>query len=157
MNWYYAENGQQTGPVNDEQLNELVHGGRIKGDTLVWCEGMTAWAPYLQTRSGTGSGNLDAAGADAMPEAVCAECGRIFPMDETIRYGDVRICAACKPVFLQKLQEGAPVSTGQLNYARVLTRFAAQILDALRPSAWPTRKKPRTTASPVSKPPSRRS
>jgi uncharacterized RDD family membrane protein YckC len=62
---------------------------------------------------------------------VCTECGKIFPIDETIPYGNARVCAACKPIFLQKLKEGAAINTGEMNYAPVLTRFGAVFLDGL--------------------------
>jgi uncharacterized RDD family membrane protein YckC len=128
MNWYYVEQGKQTGPVNDEQLDEMLRSGRITGDTLVWHEGMADWRPCREAKGGTILGGPAGSGG---PEAVCAECGKIFPVDETIRYGDVRVCAGCKPVFLQKLQEGALLNTGELRYAGFWIRFAAKIIDGL--------------------------
>jgi uncharacterized RDD family membrane protein YckC len=128
MNWYYAEQGKQAGPVNDEQFDEMLRSGRITGDTLVWHEGMADWRPCREAKGGTILGGPAGSGG---PEAVCAECGKIFPVDETIRYGDVRVCAGCKPVFLQKLQEGALLNTGELRYAGFWIRFAAKIIDGL--------------------------
>jgi len=46
MNWYYVENGQQAGPVEDSQLGELLQTGRLHGDTLVWHEGMANWQAF---------------------------------------------------------------------------------------------------------------
>ena len=43
----------------------------------------------------------------------------------------LRVCAGCKPVFMQKLAEGAQSNTGELNYAGFWTRFAAVFLDGL--------------------------
>jgi uncharacterized RDD family membrane protein YckC len=136
MNWHYVEQGKQTGPVGAEQLEELVREGKIKADTLVWHEGMAAWAPYREVKGK--SSPADSSPAIGInppigenPEAVCAECGKIFPIDEMIRHGNVRICADCKPVFMQKLSEGAQIKTGELNYARISTRFAAALLDGL--------------------------
>ena len=131
MNWYYVERGQQAGPVSEEQLDEMVRSGKVRPDTLVWREGMAAWSPYREAKGGTASAGAAGATAEPTPEAVCAECGKIFPIDETIRYGDARVCAACKPVFLQKLQEGAAINTGALNYAGFWIRFAAKFLDGL--------------------------
>ncbi len=127
MNWYYVEQGKQTGPVSDEQFNALIQSGTITADTLVWREGMAEWLPCSQVQAGAAG----ATGAEATPQAVCAECGRMFPVDETIRYGDVRVCANCKPAFLQKLQEGAPLQTGALNYAAFGPRFLAYFVDVL--------------------------
>ena len=47
-----------------------------------------------------------------------------------MRFGDRYVCAACKPTFVQRMQEGV-VLTGALNYASVGTRFGAKILDSL--------------------------
>ncbi len=49
MNWYYIENGQQAGPVQDAQLQALVQQGRIQADTLIWREGMANWEAAQQT------------------------------------------------------------------------------------------------------------
>src|SRR6266496_1905513 len=43
MNWYYAEAGQQRGPVSDAELSGLVQAGTVRDDTLVWREGMADW------------------------------------------------------------------------------------------------------------------
>jgi uncharacterized RDD family membrane protein YckC len=131
MNWYYAEQGKQTGPVNDEQFDEMVRNGTILPDTLVWHEGMAAWAPCREAKGGAVPTSSNDATTGAAAEAVCVECGKIFPIDETIRHGNARVCAGCKPVFLQKLQEGAALNTGDLNYARFGTRVAAYLLDAI--------------------------
>jgi uncharacterized RDD family membrane protein YckC len=130
MNWYYVEQGQQAGPLSDEQFDEMVRAGKIQPDTLVWREGMAGWMPCRDVKAGAAVSGATAAATSAS-EAVCVECGKIFPIDETISYGGSRVCANCKPVFLQKLKEGAVISTGGLNYARVLTRFGAVFLDGL--------------------------
>ncbi|HEY1789293.1 MAG TPA: RDD family protein [Verrucomicrobiae bacterium] len=129
MNWYYVEQGKQTGPANDEQFKALVQTGKISADTLVWREGMADWVPYSQVDATTAAPG--ATGADTKPQAVCAECGKVFPEDETIRYGEVRVCANCKPILLQKLQEGAALNTGALNYAPFGARFVAYFLDTI--------------------------
>jgi hypothetical protein len=46
--WYYAQNGQQTGPVSSEQLQQLARSGRICDTDLVWREGLPQW---IQARS----------------------------------------------------------------------------------------------------------
>lgn len=139
MNWHYVENGEQAGPVSDEQLADLVRTGKINADTLVWHGGMEDWLPYGQVQSKPKPPEILAGSADTarpaagnnVTEAVCNECGNIFPVDEMIRHGNARICANCKPVFMQKLSEGAQINTGEMNYARILTRFAAVVLDGI--------------------------
>src|SRR5439155_15097370 len=123
MNWYYVEAGKQAGPVDDAQLQELAQSGKLLAETLVWREGMANWQPYGQV-SGAAPGMPSAppmAGAAigtlAVNEVVCAECGQIFDVANTIQFGNVRVCAGCKPMFMQKLAEGAKLNVGAtMNY-----------------------------------------
>jgi uncharacterized membrane protein len=116
MNWYYAAGGQQQGPVDDTQLDALVSSGQVTAETLVWHEGLPNWQPLRQARPGAASAGLPpqmgavpqiGGAAPATGEVVCAECGKIFTRDNAIQYGTAWVCAGCKPVFLQKLREGA--------------------------------------------------
>jgi len=50
MSWYYAKDGQQEGPVADEQLVQLVMSGLIGPSTLVWRAGMGDWRPLGEMR-----------------------------------------------------------------------------------------------------------
>jgi uncharacterized RDD family membrane protein YckC len=45
MQWYYANAGAQAGPIDEAELDRLVGQGLVRGDTLVWREGMPAWQP----------------------------------------------------------------------------------------------------------------
>jgi hypothetical protein len=119
MNWYYVDAGQQAGPVDDAQLQELVRSGKIQPETLVWHEGMTSWSPYRQATPGAAAGPeggvppvAEGATAGTASGVVCTECGRTFPPSEVIRYGDRNVCASCKPVFFQRLREGASATPG---------------------------------------------
>lgn len=44
--WYYIQDGKQSGPVSDNQLQELLEIGDISQDSKVWKEGMADWLPY---------------------------------------------------------------------------------------------------------------
>jgi len=128
MNWYYALEGQQIGPVTDAELQNLISAGTIKKDTLVWHEGMPAWQAY----GWVGSQGAAAAPGAAEPsqETACSQCGRTFPAADLIRHGDLRICADCKPVFLQRLKEGAALPR-QMVYGGFWIRFGARCLDGI--------------------------
>ena len=130
MNWYYVDEGKQAGPISDEQLDEMFRSGKIKPESLLWREGMADWKSYSEVK-GMATPGATGTGSEARLEAVCAECGKVFPLEETIRYGDARVCAACKPVFLQKLQEGASLNAGERRYAGFWIRVAAKLLDGL--------------------------
>ncbi len=137
MKWYYVENGQQAGPVEEAQLGELISTGKLRGDTLVWHEGMGAWQPFTavcppQFAAAIGAKpiGMGAATGDA-PEAVCAECNNIFRKEDMIPHAGVFICANCKPVFMQKIAEGARINTGEMRYAGFWIRFVAKFVDGL--------------------------
>ena len=41
--WHYTKDGQQTGPVNADQLRQLVGSGQLGPDDYVWQEGTADW------------------------------------------------------------------------------------------------------------------
>lgn len=58
VQYYYAANGQQAGPVNYETLKGLFAGRNINAETLVWKQGMGNWTslqsvPELQNLLGS--------------------------------------------------------------------------------------------------------
>jgi uncharacterized RDD family membrane protein YckC len=61
--------------------------------------------------------------------AICSQCGGTFPEDQVIAIEDRMICAACKPMFVQKLKEGVtmPLSTA---FGGFWIRFLAYFIDS---------------------------
>jgi len=47
--WYYSENGNNIGPLEEAQLIELARSGAVKQETLVWAEGMGTWMELRHT------------------------------------------------------------------------------------------------------------
>lgn len=45
MNWYYAKNGTQQGPLPTEDMKSRIAMGEISPTDLAWCEGMADWMP----------------------------------------------------------------------------------------------------------------
>jgi GYF domain 2 len=113
MHWYYEKGGQQVGPLTDEQFHQAVRKGDVLQNTLVWNETLSGWVayktvmqpqipttpapplPFAQKRAGT-----------SPVVQQCSQCSRSLPQEEMIQYGGVWICAACKPLFFQRLKEG---------------------------------------------------
>ena len=124
MNWYYAEAGEQRGPITDAELSDLAKGGAIRDATLVWREGMASWQPYGQVKGPAG------APPPRVGEVVCWQCGKMFSQDEVIPIGEGWVCAACKPIYVQRLKEGASVA-GAHEYGGFWIRFAAKFIDGL--------------------------
>lgn len=107
MKWFYASEGQQVGPVTDEQLDELIRTGRINGDTLVWEASMPGWKPLRDLRRPVGH-LVQVTGSPPPGMARCAECSQVFAQAEVIQIRGSWVCAHCKPVFVQRLVEGVP-------------------------------------------------
>lgn len=51
--WYYAQGGEQRGPVSEEDLSTLVRRGEVGPDTLVWRDGMEQWAAARSSLPGS--------------------------------------------------------------------------------------------------------
>ena len=43
MNWFYAKDGRQIGPVNFSEIERLRAEGQLTDDTLVWQQGTANW------------------------------------------------------------------------------------------------------------------
>jgi uncharacterized membrane protein len=120
MTWYYVDAGQQAGPVDDAQLEELSRTGKIQSETLVWREGMANWEPYSKVKPSAPAALAEPpmpsvppvapAAGDVPKEGICSECGKTFATADMIQHHGRYICAGCKPIFFQRLREGASLA-----------------------------------------------
>ena len=46
--WYYAQDGEQQGPVTAERVRELLADGELDEGSLVWRSGMQRWTPLTE-------------------------------------------------------------------------------------------------------------
>ena len=105
MSWYYAENNDRRGPIEDAAFDELVRAGRITPATLVWREGMANWAAFSEA-------GYVAPAAVAPPPiggvemGMCSESGRIFPRSELVEIDGKLVSAEYKNIVLQRIREG---------------------------------------------------
>ena len=130
MNLYYEVCGQQVGPIGKAELQSLVRAKQLNAKTRVRQEGMESWqelGAFVRNRQGKGGQKNSPAGP--VPRSVCSECGLAFAEEDMIRFQDSWVCAGCKPVFVQKIKEGAFVA-GAMDYAGFWIRFAALAIDA---------------------------
>ena len=129
MNLYYADGDQQLGPIGKAELQSLIKAKKINAKTLVWQDGMESWQElgvFVRSRKNQNTRTPKAVVTGS--QAICSECGRVYAEEEMIRFNDARVCAGCKPVFVQKIKEGVSVG-GALNYAGFWTRFGAIAID----------------------------
>ncbi len=112
MNWYYALNGQQSGPVSEQQLMQLAAAGTIQAGTLIWRDGMADWQPL----------------SVAMPAALA---GGTLTADAP-QIGGVAVPLAQKDIVVQQMREGVqPMVAGAVEYAGFWIRFVAKFIDGL--------------------------
>jgi len=134
MTWYYADGGKRTGPLDEAQFNELVDKGTILSETLVWNEDLPKWMPYGDIGIGGPLYAPTSPSSDGNPPAaktgICKECGGIFPRDDLLSFGNTLICANCKPVYIQKIKEGAAIP-GTMKYGGFWIRFGAKMIDGI--------------------------
>jgi uncharacterized RDD family membrane protein YckC len=130
MTWYYMRGEERVGPITDAEVAALVRSGSITAETWVWREGMAQWQQYGEVAAPETVSPLSPPAAAGGGSVLCAECGNLFPADDMVRYGDSWICAACKPVFFQRLKEGAALPR-RLLYAGFWIRFLAYFIDGV--------------------------
>jgi uncharacterized RDD family membrane protein YckC len=137
VNWYYAKGKERTGPFDETQFQELVRSGEITPSTLVWNETLSGWKRYGEIRDAAYG-----AAPDPVPDipssnesqtggimGACSQCGRSFPEGDLLIFEGRKVCAACKPAFVQRLREG--LSVGGMVYAGFWIRFAAKFIDGI--------------------------
>jgi uncharacterized RDD family membrane protein YckC len=128
--WYYAAGGRQAGPITEAELDALITSGAVKGDTLVWREGMQEWQPHRVARP-----EVPVPQAPAIPAAegamrFCTECGQPKLERELVTFGDRVVCASCKDAFTQRLRQQGGLQK-KFQYAGFWIRFLARVLDAI--------------------------
>ncbi|HWN96812.1 MAG TPA: RDD family protein [Methylomirabilota bacterium] len=131
MPWFYANAGQQVGPVSDADFERLAREGVVQPTTLVWREGMANWEPLASVARP----NRPPAAMTEVPlgkQVICSECRKSFPIEETMAIGGATLCPACKPGYLQKLREGTASLTPPpqaMRYAGFWIRTGAYLID----------------------------
>ncbi len=130
MNWYYADGKRKVGPISEEELKSLVKSKKINIETLVWRQGMKDWEKLGKVAKQKESSVQKLQQTAATGQAVCSECGRTFPEEEMISFENAKVCAGCKPMFVQKIKEGVSVA-GIMEYAGFWIRFGAIFIDGI--------------------------
>jgi uncharacterized RDD family membrane protein YckC len=153
VEWFYRLKGQETGPVSANDLKVLFRAGTINAETQVRRKDKSGWRPLRHfvkaappspppnpaaESSAATTGEMEPREWEMPPptpphapaSSHCSECGRADATEELIRFDDARICARCKPLFIQKLREGVRARDG-LVYAGFWVRFGAKFIDVL--------------------------
>jgi hypothetical protein len=114
MNWYYSNGNDRLGPVDDVEFQRLSQQDVIRPDTLVWRDDMPEWRPRRDV-----AGAPAATGMAPAPGAlVCASCGRSVTESESFMLNGLPYCGPCKPLVVQRLNEGKPLPAGNAEELR---------------------------------------
>lgn len=138
MSWFYAVDGQQRGPVSDDEFTRLVQTGAVRANTLVWREGWADWRAYGQAAQTGGTpapSSANAAtssdlGAATDETAVCAVSGQRRPKRDMLEFEGRWVSAEHKEEFFQRLREGV-TQPHEMVYASFGRRFAAKFIDGV--------------------------
>ncbi|MBY0374004.1 MAG: RDD family protein [Bryobacteraceae bacterium] len=131
MTWYYVSGGQQAGPVDQTTFDDLRRGGIITPETLVWREGLPNWQPYRTFIAEIPHSSSPAYTPVAPGQQRCFYCRQSFSELEVVSLAGGYVCATCKPIVLQRLQEGTLTTLQQQRYAGFWIRFVAYMIDNL--------------------------
>lgn len=118
------------GPISQEELKSLYKNKKINMQTLVWRQGMKDWDELGNIVKHKENSAQPLQNTATAGQAVCSECGKTFPEDEMISFENAKVCAGCKPVFVQKIKEGMSVA-GIMDYAGFWIRFGAIFIDGI--------------------------
>lgn len=111
VQWYYARNSQQFGPVSAGELKQLADAGNLAPDDLLWREGMDAWTTAINLRGLFPDGPADAAvkvannPAVSTPESSVRPAGKASgsngsPLRAILRSTEVTLWGLCVLVVL---------------------------------------------------------
>ena len=129
MNLYYADGNRQVGPIDQAQLKSLIKNRKIDSSTLVWQPGMKGWEElgFFVRRKNQGE-SQSVQPPPQVKQSLCSECGQAFAEEDMIRFAEAWVCAACKPLFVQKIKEGVTLA-GEMEYAGFWFRLGAWFID----------------------------
>lgn len=132
MQWFYAVDNRQVGPVADEEFKALVRDGTVGPDTLVWHEGMDQWTPHRMVATGApGFLRPKQPLRVATPaSATCSQCGQSVPAAQIVQHDGVSLCPSCVSA------ENDPLAA--IHYGGFWIRFVAKMIDGLILSALST-------------------
>jgi uncharacterized RDD family membrane protein YckC len=120
--WYTQQDGVQQGPFEERQVREWASAGALRPDALVWGEGAAGWRTVAEVW-----GPGEAGG----PQRRCGRCGTMYPERWVARWGEMEVCAYCKPRHVAALREGRALAASHGEFAGFGVRFAARMIDGV--------------------------
>jgi len=109
MDWFYQNGKKRVGPIDDESFKEAIISGKINDTTLISKSGMKGWQRFAEIRIHPDISSILPNLETGKQLVICANCNKTYPVTELIVYDNKHICPNCKPEFVQRLKEGAPL------------------------------------------------
>ncbi|MBA3030919.1 MAG: RDD family protein [Desulfobacteraceae bacterium] len=153
MTWFCKDEEGEKGPFTKDELQNLVYEKTINAQTLIRNENENDWRPlkefaHTNTKPDDPEQSVESGEQFELNEQtsinkpidnretetdalrVCSQCRRSFPEDQVVTFDDQIICSDCKPAFVQRVKEGAGITT-LLKYAGFWVRFGAKFIDGI--------------------------
>jgi uncharacterized RDD family membrane protein YckC len=132
MDWFYAQNGEQKGPVSEFDLRRLAGTGVVSQETLVWRSGMSQWEPYRTAAPPAPPPVSYPVTPTQTPLRFCNSCGLKFAATDLAVFGEATICASCQPAYVQRLRQGMTYAAAPaFRYGGFWIRVVATIIDGV--------------------------
>ncbi|MEA2012481.1 MAG: RDD family protein [Verrucomicrobiota bacterium] len=123
--WYYMSNDVPRGPYAERQIRDMIEDGQIKKKMLVRPDNSEGWSLTIETELAS---SFD--GGEELTVVECEQCRKKFLSDELIEIGGIQICEKCKPMLLQKFEEGKTADLFH-KYGGLWQRCGALFLDGI--------------------------
>ncbi len=132
--WHYETSGQVLGPITGAELAGLAASGALAPGDRVSLDAGATWQDYASVAdtlaAALAAPPAAAAGEGAPSMPACSLCGRSFDEADLLVFGDDRVCADCKPVFLQRLR-GSESTIRHWDFGGFWIRFGARMIDGI--------------------------
>lgn len=126
--WFYTKNGQPQDAVTEEQLKTLVGSGDVRGEDLVWCEGMSEWQTAAEIFA------LVPANASPPAGLFCSNCGS--PNEPQARFCEKCGFSFSPPVMPQAYVPAEPQTTSHSSSGLRYGLIVGVVLVAAVAGAW---------------------
>ena len=137
IEWYYAKDNQQHGPISTTELQAMAADGRLAANDLVWKEGLGDWTPAGRVQGllrGTSTATLSTAPPPPVRPMEQARTASGTPHCHEIAY---EIYGDDMQVVEVELDHGETVvaEAGAMNYMEDGINFEARMGDGSKPDA----------------------
>jgi uncharacterized RDD family membrane protein YckC len=134
VEWHYAQGEERVGPVSETEFEALLEKGVITPETYVWNADWTDWQRFGEVVTDAKPEPADELFSANLfvdtQEVTCVECASSQPPDDVLLFQGLHVCATCKPIFFQRVQQGT-LQLHQQRFAGFWIRIGAKFIDSV--------------------------